>query len=278
VEDNTSHLRRPIPLAWQIFILLTSVAVLIVMGVSLLMPLPTEVKRVLDVADVAICVVFMADFLLLLYLHRNRKRYLMTWGWLDFLSSIPMVDPFRWGRIGRLVRLLRLFRGLRGSAGLLRRLFANRRETTVIAIVLTLLVVAVFSSVAILVAEEGSGSNIDTAEEAVWWTLSTMTTVGYGDLVPMTTLGRTVAVLTMFSGIGVFGAFTALIASLLVRPREDHAALEKMEARLDEIEHSLRLLSGNVTRVTTPESERSDTNSSWKSSLGKAGKFPKRES
>jgi len=241
-----------VPIAWQIFILLTSVAVLLVMGVSLLMPLPAEVKRVLDVADVAICAVFMADFFLLLYLHRNRKRYLLTWGWLDFLSSIPMVDPFRWGRIGRIVRLLRLFRGLRGSAGLLRRLFASRRETTVIAIVLTLLVVAVFSSVAILVAEEGSGSNIDTAEEAVWWTLTTMTTVGYGDLTPVTTLGRAVAVLTMFSGIGVFGAFTALIASLLVQPKSENDALEKIAARLDAIERSLGATPEGVARLGTP--------------------------
>jgi len=230
VDGSTSHLRRPVPIAWQVFILITSVGVLLVLGVSLLMPLPVEVKRVLDVADVAICAVLMADFFLLLYLHRDRKRYLLTWGWLDFLSSIPMVDPFRWGRIGRIIRLLRLFRGLRGSAGLLRRLFASRRETTVIAIVPT---------VAILVAEEGSGSNIDTAEEAVWWTLTTMTTVGYGDLAPVTTLGRTVAVLTMFSGIGVFGAFTALIASLLVRPKGDDAAFEKIVARLDAIERSL---------------------------------------
>ena len=206
----------------------------------MLVPLPTEVKRVLDIADIAICAVFMADFLLLLYLHRDRRRYLLTWGWLDFISSIPLVDPFRWGRIGRVVRLLRLFRGLRGSAALLRRLFASRRETTVIAIVLTLLVVTVFSSVAILVAEEGAGSNIDTAEKAIWWTLTTMTTVGYGDLTPVTTLGRAVAVLTMFSGIGVFGAFTALVASLLVRPPEDNLTLERIEARLSEIERMVR--------------------------------------
>jgi voltage-gated potassium channel len=238
-------------------ILLTSLGVLIVLGLSLLTPLPAEVKRILDWADIAICTVFMADFFMLLYLHVDRKRYLLTWGWIDFLSSIPLVDPFRWGRIARVIRLLRLFRGLRGSAGLLRRLFANRRETAVIAIILTMLVVAVFSSVAILVAEEGSDSKIDTAEEAVWWTLTTMTTVGYGDLVPTTSLGRGVALLTMFSGIGVFGAFTALIASLLVRPRDDSIVIEKLKARLDEMERSLHLLN-ETARTLRQVNKRSD--------------------
>lgn len=268
-HDLTSPLRRPVPLGWQILILLSSIGVLLVLGLSLLIPLPAEVKRVLDWADVAICAVFMADFFLLLYLHVDRKRYLLTWGWLDFLSSIPLVDVFRWGRIARVIRLLRLFRGVRGSAGLLKRLFANRRETTVIAVVLTLLLVAVFSSVAILVAEEGSSSNIDTAEDAVWWTLTTMTTVGYGDLAPVTTLGRVVAILTMFSGIGVFGAFTALVASLLVRPRDDHTALEKLDARLAEIERSLQLLNGvtpNDVQFASPASKQRNVVSVFKES------------
>jgi voltage-gated potassium channel len=242
---DESHLRRPVPIAWQVLILLASVAVLIVLGISLLVPLPLEIRRVLDVADVAICAVFMADFFLLFYLHLDRKRYLLTWGWLDFLSSIPLVDPFRWGRLARIVRLLRLFRGLRGSSGLLKRLFVNKRETTIFAIILTLLSVAVFSSVAILVAEEGSGSKIDTAENAVWWTLTTMTTVGYGDLAPVTTLGRAVAVLTMFAGIGVFGAFTALIASFLVRSSKDHASLEKIVERLNRIETIISTLAAH---------------------------------
>lgn len=240
MNGEQSHLRRPIPLIWQLFIFVASIAVLLVLGISLLMPIPPEVRRVLFVADFGICMVFMADFFALLYLHKDRKRYLLTWGWLDFLSSIPMLDMFRWARIARIIRLLRLYRGLRGSAGILRRLFADRQEATLIAIILTLLFVTIFCSVAILVAEEGSGSNIDTAENAIWWTLTTMTTVGYGDLAPVTTLGKVVAVAAMFSGIGVFGAFTALVASLLVQPRRDTEAAKEILERLETIEQALR--------------------------------------
>jgi voltage-gated potassium channel len=239
IHEPSSPLRRPIPVAWQVLMLLTSVGVLLVLAISLLMPLPVEIKRMLDWADLVICVVFMSDFFLLLYLHTDRKRYLLTWGWLDFLSSIPIIDQLRWGRLARVIRLLRLFRGLRGSASLLRQLLAHRRETALVAILLTLFIVAVFSSVAILVAEEGSSSAINTAEEAIWWTLTTMTTVGYGDLAPVTTLGRAVAVLTMFAGIGVFGAFTALIASLLISHSDQSADFKQLELRLQRIEQAL---------------------------------------
>lgn len=241
MDQVDSSLRRPVPLAWQILILLTSVVVLLVLAVSLLVPLPPEVKRVLNLADVAVCLVFLADFFLLLALHKDRRRYFLTWGWLDLISSIPVIDPLRWGRLARVLRLLRLFRGLRGSAGLLRRLATHRQETAALTIIAILLFVVAFSSVAILVAEEGSGSKIDTAEDALWWTLTTMTTVGYGDLAPVTTLGRVVAVFTMFAGIGVFGAFTALVASFLVRPRGDHAVLVRIEERLEKLESALRL-------------------------------------
>jgi voltage-gated potassium channel len=236
----SSPLRKPVPLVWQGLILLLSIAVLVELSVSILVPLPLEIKRLFDIADTGICVLFMSDFLLLLYLHKNRTKYFFTWGWLDLLSSIPLLDTFRWGRLARIIRLLRLFRGLRNSTGLLRRMFSNKRETTIVAIILTVLSVAVFSSLAILVAEDGSGSPINSAEKAVWWALTTMTTVGYGDLTPITTLGRSIAVLTMFAGIGVFGAFSAVMASFLVQQKSSSEFQNMIMSRLDSIEETLR--------------------------------------
>lgn len=67
-----------------------------------------------------------------------------------------------------------------------------------------------------------------------------MTTVGYGDVYPVTTFGRGVAALTVMAGIGVFGAFTALVASFLVtsaRADTDNAALtaeiQKLSDKID---------------------------------------------
>ena len=156
------------------------------------------------------------------------------------------------------MRLLRLFRGLRGSAGILRRLFLQKQETTLAAIFLLIVAVGVFSSSAILIAEEGSGGPIDTAEEALWFTLSTMTTVGYGDVYPVTTFGRAVAALTVIAGVGIFGAFTALVASFLVTSSRADASNAELVAQMKALSQKLDALdagSGSKAKATPEESE-----------------------
>ena len=229
-----SHLRRPVPIAWQFVVLFASLGVLSTLTFSLFVPFPPEVQKILNLADFLICLIFLADFGILLYLHKNRKKYMLTWGWLDLVSSIPMIDPLRWGRLARLIRLIRLFRGVRGSTGLLRQLFLCKQEATLVGIVLILGCVIAFSSVGILIAEQDSGGNINTAEKALWFTISTFSTVGYGDLTPVTTFGRAVAALTMLAGISIFGAFTALMAGFLVttpQHLQNVAILEELAAQ-----------------------------------------------
>jgi voltage-gated potassium channel len=61
-------------------------------------------------------------------------------------------------------------------------------------------------------------ANILTGGDALWWGFVTITTVGYGDFYPVTTLGRMVGVAVMFAGVGIIGALASILASLLVPP------------------------------------------------------------
>ena len=79
----------------------------------------------------------------------------------------------------------------------------------------------VLSTASILILHQESrspGANITTGGDALWWGIVTITTVGYGDFYPVTTLGRITAVFVMFAGIGIIGALASILASVLVAP------------------------------------------------------------
>jgi voltage-gated potassium channel len=81
--------------------------------------------------------------------------------------------------------------------------------------------IVLMASLAILDAERGGPGPIQHFGDAVWWSLATITTVGYGDMYPVTTEGRFIAVGLMFCGIGVLGVVTGSFASWLVERVDD---------------------------------------------------------
>jgi voltage-gated potassium channel len=227
--------RHP-PLLWQLVMLLASIITVAILGISISVPLPADVDSMLRWGDTAVCAIFFIDFLWLLRLAKDKRKYLFTWGWIDLLSSIPLIPALQLGRLARILRILRLLRGVKSAASLLRELTRNRRQTATFVILLLTGMTVSFSSIAILIAEKGRGP-IDTPGKALWWCMETIATVGYGDVAPTTTLGRIVAGITMIMGIAIFGSLTAVITSLVLEPPKDiHdpilAKLESIEAEL----------------------------------------------
>jgi voltage-gated potassium channel len=75
-------------------------------------------------------------------------------------------------------------------------------------------------------------SNIKSADDAVWWAFTTITTVGYGDRYPLTSEGRFTAVILMCAGVGLFGTFSGFLAAWLIGPEaSDDAPLILAEVR-----------------------------------------------
>lgn len=199
----------------DITVIILTLYVLGALVVDTFVKLSPETSLLLLYFDHAICVFFFFEFLYRFNKAKNKLAF-MKWGWIDLLASIPMIEAFRAGRVLRLIRLLRVIRAFRTTNHLIHHIFKNKIQGALSSLSVLAVLVIIFSSIAILQVEHDPHSNIKTAEDAIWWTYTTITTVGYGDKYPVTTEGRILAMLLMTFGVGMFGTFTAYIASIFV--------------------------------------------------------------
>jgi len=138
---------------------------------------------------------------------------------IDFLSFAPaylaLFIPFLDLRVLRLVRLLRLLKIARYSPALSTLAHVIRQERRALIGTLLLLLCATVFAAATMHAVEGSvqPQAFGTIPDAMWWAIATLTTVGYGDVVPVTALGRVVAGLTMIVGLGLFALPVGIVAT-----------------------------------------------------------------
>jgi voltage-gated potassium channel len=140
---------------------------------------------------------------------RDRKRYLAG-HWIDLVALIPTA---RGARLLRLLRLVRAFTGIYRALSSIERLAQHGR---LLWLFVAWLGVAVICASALYVAEVGVNPNIDDPTDALWWGVVTLTTVGYGDVFPVTPEGRLAGGALMILGITLFAAITGTITSFLI--------------------------------------------------------------
>jgi voltage-gated potassium channel len=210
-SSNHRHSERP---AYQVFVLAISVVAIALMAVAATVKVDTETAKLIGWADLAICVLFLIDFFSCMRSAPNKVRYFITWGWLDLLASIPALEVTRWGRLARVFRILRVLRAVRATKIIAEVVIRHRAKNALLAALLLLIIVLFSSSIAVLHFEAStSDGNIRTAGDALWWAFATVTTVGYGDLYPVTMEGRVVAVVLMVTGVGTFATLAGALAS-----------------------------------------------------------------
>lgn len=204
---------------YQLFALATSAVAILALAVHALVPLDPGTRVILEYFDYTVCALFACDFTWTLWRSKRKVNYMLTWGWLDLLSSIPAVGVLRVGRLSRIVRVLRVLRGLRAARVISTMILSRRGESVLLAATLVSILLVFLSSIAILQFERSDSANIKTPEDAIWWAIVTITTVGYGDRYPVSTEGRILAVMLMTAGVGLFGTFSGFVASWFLSPQ-----------------------------------------------------------
>ena len=238
MSDDPSRIHSGI---YQLFMLILCLLALGALAAETMLALTPGTRQILHYADTAVCVLFFGDFCVQMARAPNRWRYFVRWGWIDLLSSIPMIDALRVGRAARVLRVLRVLRGVRSTKLLAEFVLERRAQGAFLAASLLSLLLVVTGSIAILEFENVKGANIASADDAVWWAMVTLTTVGYGDRYPITPEGRIIAALLMTAGIGLFGAFSGFVASWFLKPaqQESEGDIEELRAELRAIRELL---------------------------------------
>lgn len=186
--------------------LLLAVAFLVAYAWPILDPrLDRTIEASLNALGWAVWAAFAIDFAIRIMLADEHRRYLLQ-HWYDVaLVALPMLRPLRLLRALAFARMLNRT-AVRGLAG--------RVMTYVVG---TALAACGLGALAVLDAERGApDANITTFGDALWWSATTVTTIGYGDRYPVTSTGRFVAVPLMIVGIAVVGSVTAAVAAWLV--------------------------------------------------------------
>lgn len=187
-------------------------------------------------ANIVIWALFAIDLGVRVWLVRSdRWRYLASC-WFDVaivvLAVIPFLRPLRAFRSARVLRAVRSLR----VVGFLGRFWSSSTRIwdgfhgRIVGI--GVLVVLLAGSVGIWTVERNSEGPIDNYADALWWSMTTVTTVGYGDMYPVTPEGRAIATFLMLAGIAIFGVVAANLASLFIRQPEQNDHQELLE-RLD---------------------------------------------
>lgn len=178
-----------------------------------------------------ITILFTVEYILRVYSVQRPWNYVLSfYGVIDFLAILPLylslvfvgTQSFAIIRALRLLRIFRVFKlGHYLSQGeIITQSLKRSIPKIAVFLYFVLLMVVVFGSVMYLI-EGGSNEQFDSIPRGIYWAIVTLTTVGYGDIAPMTSLGQLLASIVMVMGYAVIAVPTGIISAEIIKARED---------------------------------------------------------
>ena len=170
-----------------------------------------ENVTVLHNLDIAIALIFLADFLFGLLRSENKNQFLKT-RWWEIFACIPVTTHAT--QLLRGLGMLRIFRIIRvisrvGRIGS----FVDTLQYKLFGLFIGTTIFIILSANIFYNAEFGINTQVASYGDSIWWAISTLTTTGFGDVVPITTVGRILSGLLMLSGMVIFGVMVYYIVN-----------------------------------------------------------------
>ena len=169
-----------------------------------------QTQRILDYVQWVSWIAFAIDLLVGLALADKKLNFLTH----HPLEVVTVLLPF--------LRPLRLLRVISFGTLVIQKVAVGRQFAITLKVFLASILLAYIGAVQITISERGvEGSNIKSFGDGLWWAITTVTTVGYGDRFPITSTGRILAVCLMLVGISLMGVITASVAAWFVKMSQD---------------------------------------------------------
>ena len=204
---------RKVTKIWSLTLTFLAVLFLLVFSVpAFVLDLSNEAQSLIELIQWICWFAFALDLVIGLLTSRSKKEYLLK----HPLELISVLLPF--------LRPLRLMRVISFGGLALQKIAMGKQFAITIKVALTAIFVSYIAAVQITISERDvEGSNIKTFSDGLWWAVTTVTTVGYGDRFPTTPEGRILAVMLMLVGISLVGVITASVASWFVRLSQEES-------------------------------------------------------
>ena len=207
VKVDSSSGKKGLNRAWEELLTVFALIFLIAFSLPAINPnLSDKTLSILDLSQWVIWVAFALDLLMGLYHSDQKAKYILH----HPLEVLTVLLPF--------LRPLRLLRVISLGSIVIQKVTMGRQIAVTVKVVLASTLLAYIAAVQITITERGvEGSNIKSFSDGIWWAVTTVTTVGYGDRFPTTSLGRVLAVGLMLVGISLMGVITASVAAWFVQ-------------------------------------------------------------
>ncbi len=226
VERNDTVSGRTFDLVMQSLILIS----IITFTVETLPDLEADTRKFLHATEVVIVILFTIEYLLRLYVADRKLGYVLSfYGVIDLLAILPFylasgidlrsLRVFRMFRLFRLLKLLRFGRAMRRFA----RAFVIAKEEIILFSVVTVMLLYL-SAVGIYYFEHiAQPEAFKSVIHSLWWAVTTLTTVGYGDVYPITAGGKIFTFIILMIGLGIVAIPAGLLASALSKVRMEES-------------------------------------------------------
>lgn len=223
LEDNTTRKGRIFDYIIQGLIMLS----LIGFAVETLPNLSQQTRNFLSLFELFCVVVFTAEYILRIYVAKKPLKYIFSfYGLVDLLAILPFyltaTLDLRALRSFRVLRLFRAFKLVRYNKALKRFHVAAKliKEEVVLFFIITLILIYLTSAGIYFFENEAQPESFSSIFHSFWWAIVTLTTVGYGDVYPVTIGGKIFTFFVLIIGVGIVTVPAGLVASALSRARE----------------------------------------------------------